>query len=225
MRLLDRFFGKKTPEFTERIWLTTERKIDDLIAQIRQCQSRGGLPVAVAHFPATLQRLLGAFEKCGLTVRVISGASQFPTELPEASTLRPAILVLSSEAIALTSLPAPGARPETGRLAPVSVHLAEHYPSPDRDRDVLALVRVWSRPIDFICYTGLDEPWLALFGIEGTRQLIAKLGVSEETLLTHPVLHSAIQTAQRRIAQRVRHEQRCDSCEEWMRCNYPRGSE
>jgi hypothetical protein len=225
MRLLNRFFGKKTPEFTERIWLTTARKFDDLVVQVRQCQSLGGLPVAVGHFPATLQRILHAFDKSGLAVRVVSSAPQFPVELPEASTPQAAILVLSSETIPLSPLTTPRARPEVGRLAPVSVHLAEHYPFPGRDQDVLALQSVWSRPIEFTCYTGLDEPWLAPFGIERTKQLIARLGVGEETVLSHPALHGVIQAAQQRIARQVRHEQRCDSCEEWVRCNLPRSSE
>lgn len=225
MRLLDRLFGKKAPEFTERIWITTARKFDDLVVQVRQCQSLGGLPVAVTHFPATQQRLLDAFDTSGATVHVVSSAPQFPAELPEASTPREAILLLSSETIPRVSLSPSRARPEAARLAPVSVHLAEHYPSPGRDQDVLALQSIWSRPIEFTCYTGLDEPWLALFGIEKTKQLIAKLGVGEETLLSHPVLHSAIQSAQQRIARMVSHEQRCDSCEEWVRYNLPRSSE
>ncbi len=224
MRLLDRLFGKKAPEFTERIWLSTAQKIDDLVAQVRRGLGVGVYPVAVAHFPATQRRLLEAFDKSGIAAHEISSPSQFPAELPDGGLPATAILVLSSEVIPSAFQRPPLPHPEAARLAPVSVHLAEHYPSPGRDQGVLALAKIWPASLEFACYTALDEPWLVPFGIERTRQIISKLGMDEATVLTHPVLHNAIRGAQEQIARRVPHEQRCDSCEEWMQCNFPRMS-
>jgi hypothetical protein len=224
MRWLDRLFGKRAPEFTERLWSTTAQKIGDLVAQVRRCPALGLYPITVAHFRATQQRLLDAFAKSGIAAHGISSPSQFPAELPDGWSPRTAIPVLSSETIPPSSLRPLRAHPEAARLAPVSVHLAEHYPSPDRDQDVLALATIWPRAIEFTCYTGLDEPWLMPFGVEGVRQLIASLRMDEATVLSHPVLQRALRSAQQRIAQRVRHEQRCDSCEEWIQCNLPRPS-
>ncbi len=48
--------------------------------------------------------------------------------------------------------------------------------------------------------------------------------MDETTVLSHPVLQRAIRSAQEKIAQQVWHEQCCDSCEEWLRCNLPRPS-
>ncbi len=225
MGFLDRLFGKKAPEFTERIWLTTGQKINDLMAQVRRCQALGVYPLAVAHFPATQRRLLEAFGKSGIAAHQISSPSQFPIDLPDRWSAGAAIAVLSSEAIPSSfQLPPAAAQQGAGRLAPVSVHLAEHYPSPGRDQGVLALAKIWPRSFEFTWYTALDEPWLVPFGIEKTRQIIAKLGMDEATVLSHPVLHNAILGAQEQIARRVPHEQRCDSCEEWMQCNFPRTS-
>lgn len=224
MRLLDRLFGEKAPEFTERMWSTTAQKIDDLVAQVRRCHALGAYPVAVAHFRATQQRLLDAFDKSGIAAHGISSPAQFPAELPDGWAPRTAILVLSSETIPPSSQRPPRARPEAARRAPVSVHLAEHYPSPDRDQEVLGLATIWPSPTEFTCYTALDEPWLIPFRVEGVRQLLARLGMDEATVLSHPVLQRALRSAQQQIAQRVRHEQRCESCEEWMQCNLPRAS-
>jgi hypothetical protein len=222
MRLLDWLLGKRGPAFVERIWPTTVRKIDDLVAQVRQCQALGLYPVAVAHFRATQQRLLDSFDKRGIAVHLISSPAQFPVHPPEEWDPRETVLLLSSETIPPAFQRALRARREGAHLAPVSVHLAEHYPCPGRDQDVLTLETIWSRPIKFTCYTGLDEPWLALLGIERVRELIVKLGMDEATVLSHPTLHRAIRSAQQRLAQRVRHDQRCDSCEEWVQCNLPR---
>lgn len=56
-------------------------------------------------------------------------------------------------------------------------------------------------PIEFNFYTGLDQPWLAPFGTEWTRQLIARLGMDEATVLSHPTLHRANRSAQQRLTQ------------------------
>jgi len=224
MRLLDKLLEKKAPEFTERIWSTSAQKIDDLVAQVRKCSTRGVYPVAVAHFPATQQRLLDAFGAGGIEARGISSPSQFPSEFPDERSPQTAIPVLSSEAIPPQSQRAPMAQAGVTRTAPVSVHLAEHYPTPDRDQGVLALATIWPTASEFTCYTALDEPWLIPFGVERVRQLIARVGMDEATVLSHPVLHRALRNAQQRIAEQVPHEQRCDSCEEWVRCNLPRVS-
>ncbi len=221
MPFLSRLFGKRAPEYTERISSTTAGKIDDLVAQVRQCLASGAVPVTVVHFRATRQRLMQAVEESGLSARVVESAPEFPADFSDVPRPGAPILMLLSEAI-------PSWRGEPSHVRrgvsvpPIAVHLAEHYPTPDRDRHVLGLEARWSRPITFTCYSALDEPLLALFAGERVRDLLARLGMNEHTVLSHPALQQAIRSAQEKIARQVRHEQRSDSCDEWIRCNLPR---
>ena len=219
MRLLKRLFRERPVEFTDRIWSTTDQKLDDLVAQIRGCQRIGGRPIAVAHFETTRQRVLESFRKSGLTAQVVSSPSQFLFQAVSLQEPGDAIPLLASDAIppavhrveSIHSLPV--------SHTPVSVHLAEHYPIASRDQVVLTLATIWSCQIEFACYTALDEPWLAPFGMERVRSLLERLRLDEGAALTHPTLHRALLKAQQRIGDQIAHEQRCDSCEEWMRCN------
>ena len=219
MGLLGMLFGKKGPEFTERIWLTTGAKLNDLVGRVRAGQERGANPLVVSHFGATHTALLEALGKTGVTVYNITSSALFPVNLSEVLRQRRAALVLSSAAIPALVTRAVSAQPKDSTLAPVSVLLAEHYPLPERDLQVLALDKVWPMRLEFACYTGLDEPWLASFGTDRIRDMLPKLGIDKEEMLEHPWLNQSIRSAQKRLAQQIRREQACDSCEEWVRRN------
>ncbi len=219
MGLLEILFRKKEPEFAERIWLTTECKINDLVIQVRNGQERGVNSVVVTHFKATHRSLLEALDKGGVSFHVVTNSTQFPSNVQDVLRQRRSTLVLASDAIPSFVTRAVSSQPKNTTLAPVSVHLAEHYPCFDRDQQVLALDKVWPMRISFTCYTGLDEPWLISFGTDRIREMLSKLGMDKESVLEHPVLNRSIRTAQKRVAQQVPHEQICESCEEWVRSN------
>ena len=219
MGLREMLFGKKGPEFAERIWLTTEGKIHDLVIQVRNGQERGVNSVVVTHFKATHRSLLEALERGGVSLHVVTNSAQFPSNVPDVLRQGRSTLLLASDAIPSFVTRAVSPQPKNTTLAPVSVHLAEHYPCYDRDQRVLALDKVWPMRIEFTCYTGLDEPWLISFGAGRIREMLAQLGMDKDSVLEHPLLSRSIQSAQKRVAQQVSREQICESCEEWARRN------
>jgi len=225
MGLIEILLGKKKPEFTERIWFTTELKIADLVNQVQAGQEHSDSSVVVAHFPATQRSLLAALANRGVNCRVIANLNEFssiaPTQLPQKTAL-----VLTADALPDFGMRAVNPQPKNMALAPVSIHLAEHYPGIDRDQRVLALDKLWPMRLNFTCYMGLDEPWLALLGIDRIRAMLLQLGVDQESVL-EPARHGraiqtlgcAIQSAQKRLAQQVPHARDCDSCVEWVQIN------
>lgn len=221
MGLLNKLFGPKGPEFTERIWLSTEGKLRDLVTQVRTGQERGATSVVVTHFNATQASLLDMLDQGGVRRQVITNSNQFATDVPGLLRQGGSTLVLASDAIPFSVTRTVGAPTKQTTLAPVSVHLAEHYPCPDRDQRVLALDKVWPMQLAFTCYTSLDEPWLIAFGADRIRELLPKLGAGPESLLEHPLLNRSIQAAQQRVAKQVLHEHTCQSCAEWVRRNLP----
>ena len=228
MGLIEMLLGKKKPEFTERIWFTTELKIADLVSQIRAGQGHSDNSVVVTHFQATQRLLLAALANGGVGCRVITNPTEFPSIVPDRLSQQKITLVLASDTISSFVTRAVSPQPKNKALAPVSVHLAEHYPGIDRDQWVLALDKLWPMRLNFTCYTGLDEPWLALLGIDRIREMLLKLGVDQESLLEPARYGRAIQTlgpairsAQKRLAQQVPHAQACESCAEWVQTNLP----
>ena len=61
--------------------------------------------------------------------------------------------------------------------------MAHFLATQQRLLDAFDLETIRSRPIEFTCCTGLDELCLVPFGIEWMRQLIARLGMDEATVL------------------------------------------
>jgi hypothetical protein len=100
--------------------------------------------------------LARAFEQAGVTCHVISGAP-LPVTIPAEWQTRDIVLLLSQETPFSPEPRAVDAQPKNAQLRPVAIHLAEHYPLPTRDQQILDLDRSWSMPLTFTCYTGLDE--------------------------------------------------------------------
>jgi hypothetical protein len=219
MGLMEWLFGKKGPEFTERILLTTEGKMNDLVRQVKSAQDRGVHSVVVTHFKATQMAVLDAFDKAGVNFHLITSSAGFPSNVADVLPQGKSTLVLASDAIPAFAARAAGFQHKDATLAPLSVHMAEHYPRPERDLRVLALDHAWPMRIEFIGYTGLDEPWMVAFGSERLQSIIQRLGMDKDEVLQHPWLNRSIRTAQQRVAQTVFRDQPCDSCEEWMQTN------
>jgi hypothetical protein len=219
MGILEMLFGKKKPKFSERIWLTKQGKITDLMNHVRNDQKCGLQSVVVTHFQDTLNTLLEALNKEGVPLHIIKNSSQFPSGVPDMFNQKGQVLVLASEAIPSFVTRAVSSQPKNTALPPVSIHLAEHYPCLDRDHRVLDLDKVWPMKVEFTCYTSLDEPWLASFGVDRIREMLPKLGMSKEEVLEQPMLNQSIQVAQKKMTQQVPHEQICESCQEWVSKN------
>jgi hypothetical protein len=224
MRIFEMMFGKKKPQFAERIWLTTQGKINDLLSQLRSNTERGLNSVVVTHFQVTHQSLLEIFAKGGINCHVIKSSSQFPSSMPDVFNQKGQILMLTSEAIPSFVARAISAQPKNATLSPVSVNLIEHYPLLERDQRVLDLDMFWPMRLEFTSYTSLDEPWLSSFGVDRIRNIFPKLGMDKEEVLEHPMLIQSIQSAQKKLARQVSHEQICASCQEWVRKNLNRGA-
>lgn len=222
MGLFEMMFGKKKPRFSERIWLTTQGKINDLLGHLRRNAQQGLNSVVVTHFQDTHQSLLEILAKDGVNYQVINSASQFPHGMPDVFNKKGQILVLMSAAIPAFVAKASNSQPKNATLLPVSVYMIEHYPLLERDQRVLDLDMVWPMRLEFTSYTSLDEPWLSAFGIDRVRTIISKLGIDEDEVLEHPMLIQSIQSAQKRLGRQVSREQVCASCQEWVLKNLDR---
>lgn len=56
--MLEMLFGKKGPEFKERIWISSDAKMKDLVQGVSGCMQRGVHSVVVTHFSFAFRRVL-----------------------------------------------------------------------------------------------------------------------------------------------------------------------
>ncbi len=223
MGLLDKLRKRKGPEVADRIWPTVEAKVRDLETQVRDHLDQGALPVVVTHFPDTLRELAGRFGTAEGGAVVLSSAAQFPGSGPDLIRHRGRIVLLASEAIPTTVDRFEAPPREDPALPPIAIHLAEHYPLPDRDQRVFGLAGYWPNVRGLACYTSLDEPWLAPFGVERVRSLLPMLGAGEDDMISSPIVTRTLAAAQAKLAKRVPRDQPCANADEWMRRHLPDG--
>ena len=76
MGLVSKFFDRKGPEITERIWSTTALKVDDLATQVADSHQRGVYPVTVVHFKATQNLVADPFEEREISFHLVSSSSR-----------------------------------------------------------------------------------------------------------------------------------------------------
>lgn len=222
MSFLSRLFGKK-PAFEDRVWLTREAKLDDLLGQVRaDCEDGSTGCLVVHHFRETGDRLESRFAEAGLGYeRLRKPGSDLLENLAER--LGPGKLgLLGSGELPDEIQRGRGARSVSGTGTPCRVHLAEHYPIPSRDDHVLELDAILPPGSTFVCYVGLDEPWLGDVLGSSTRALMERLELRGDEPLTHPMIGKALRRAQAQLdGKRRGMEMSARSSEEWMQLNVP----
>lgn len=215
------FQGGRQRIFQERVWLTSARRDDDVVARVKAHKAKENCPVVVAHFSSTRERVVKALAKAGIKPHLLAPPEPFPSDIRDEWRSGGTVLVLSSEMIPFDRKAAPRPCAKDAAKPPVTVHLVEHYPTPSRDQRVLHLDTVWPMNMDFICYTSLDEPLMVRAGAERVKEIANKAGLTDKVPLSHHMLSQSIRLAQRKLAKQVKEEQPCDSAEEWFRKNLP----
>ena len=69
MGWLGKFFGS-TPGFEERVWMTSARKLEDIVSRVHGSVAAGAQPIVIAHFRATGRLLEEALKKAGIEAEV-----------------------------------------------------------------------------------------------------------------------------------------------------------
>lgn len=208
MGVLGRLFGTK-PNFIDRVWRTEARKLRDLVERARE-----GTCLVVYHFADTGERLRALLDDAGIDYETLTrpGADR----LARLS----GVHLLASEEIPDEVKRGLGQRPGHAVETASHVHLAEHYPIPSRDDEVLNLHTILARGSRFFCYVGLDEPWLEKVIGDSTRTLLDRLGMSDDEPIEHSMVGSALRRAQEQIDKKRRNlEIPARSSGAWMEKN------
>jgi len=219
MGLLSRLFGGHRAAFEGRFWRTSERKIADLLEQVR-ADADAGPCLVVHHFASTGERLEAELEARRLGYRRLSRPAT--DELANLATRvrGPTVALLASD-----ELPPGIVRGVERGLGsrdhpPCRVHLAEHFPTSARDQHVLNLEGLLPGGSRFLCYVGLDELWLGRSLGSRALELLDRMGAPDDEPLVHPMLPKAIRRVQAGIEAKQRGAERsAHSCEEWMQLN------
>ena len=188
MGLLSRLFGSK-PSFNDRVFVTHQGKAADLVRHV-STDVKSGNGVVVYHFDDTARWLRDAFQAAGMGFEDVRRPSASAVMDLPASVGAGSVPLVSSNELASAYELVRGEKPPIGR-APIRVHVAERFPTPERDDNVLAFHEVLPKGSEFIAYVSLDEPWLEAIVSDQVRSLMKELGLKDDECLTHSMISSS----------------------------------
>lgn len=91
----------------------------------------------------------------------------------------------------------------------------EHYPLAEVEQKLFLRMRLNNVPV----LSSLDEPLFFMFGGEKSIQLMKKMGMNDDEIVSHPMITKSIRNAQQKIASKVEVELKAESQEEWIKKN------
>ena len=200
---------------SDKVWLDEGRKLHGICSEIAAAKDNGLTVLAIAHFESTFASLEAALRERPLDYSVYSAFDYSTLCSPGERDGPGRVWVALARDFSARGVPA-REKPEPVRL---SIIVAEHHPMPARDDAVMeaAASLPCKSQIDF--HTSLADPLLSRFGGEAVRSLFQRLGLDEETAISHPMVSAAIRKAQERIGKQVGQDIHARSADEWFRHN------
>lgn len=201
MGLFDFLFGGKKPTnvqlVTDRIWLTTDAKFAGLAKEAEErARTETVAILLVAHFPDVLARLeeIANQKTWDVPCKAIL-ASDLNTNLAKS-------LSLDESAI-------------------LDVIVGERHPLPSVDDRLEEFAETLPCRCRFSHHLSLDDAMFRAFGGDWVKNLLKKLGMSENEAISNPVVSRHIRKAQQKIEGRTFGSLDAESGAAWLEKNCP----
>lgn len=101
----------------------------------------------------------------------------------------------------------------------IEVVFVEHYPLLSRETSANELLN--SLQIQHNYAISLESPLMTMFGGERIGALLENMGLEKDECISHKMVSTAIERAQKKISTQVARETPSVSIEEWMKCHFP----
>jgi len=212
------FKKKNIQREDDRVWATTESKWNGIVDEILSESGNYLLVLAIAHFKKTAAEMRVRFQTRNLQIKDFEEGFNFNNG--GLGKGRNQALIVMAERISefdgrMTQLGASEMKKQE-----LLFIVAEHHPLHECDEALfssMSNLRCRSR-IRF--HSALDEPLLKMFGAERVLDVVKHLGLDERQCISHPLISSAIEKAQKRIKDKATGNQRVDSMDEWFHYNF-----
>ena len=216
------FRKKRTRRQDDKTWAAKTLKFNGICDEILKATKRNYMVLAVAHFERTLEELKEILDARDLKYRLFKESwdiSDF--DLDEIKQEGFEIVVLLSDVVSSLGQFDDRSRQASSSKRRIHIVVVEHHPLLEKDELVLSFAA--SLPyVTTVCFhASLDEPLMKLFGADRLASMLTRLGRSETSPVTHPMITSAIAAAQKKIKKEAIGDERAESAEDWFYYNFP----
>ena len=214
-------FGDKITRSVDKVWATKRLKYNGICDDIVKKVNEVFYVLLIVHFEKTLEELRKVVDQQEIRYEVFKTSwdiSNFNMHRLKREKKKYAVLLsdILPELMRYDRL----SRQTDTKGKKIHIIVAEHYPIPKRDKNILSYAAQLSQFTTISFHSALDEPLMALFG-QSTIDLLKKLGWNETMPMAHSMITKAINEAQRKIREQSIGDQRVHSQEEWFYYNCP----
>jgi preprotein translocase subunit SecA len=216
------FRKKKTRRQDDKIWATKTLRLNGICDEILKEMDRSYMVMILAHFERTLEELKEALDARGLKYKLFKenwDISDFDLDGIKQEGFE--IVILLSDVVSSLGQFGDSSKQASSRKRRVHIVIVEHHPLPERDEVVLSLAAHLPYVTTIRFHASLDEPLMTLFGADRLASMLTRLGRSETSPVIHPMITSAIATAQKKIEKDAIGDERVESAEDWFYYNFP----
>jgi len=192
----------------DKVWFNSQRKFAGICADVAGLKAEQQNILLLAHFPETLSIVQLALRAASIEFGLAESSilcSQSPQGVLAVGLVR---AVQPSAQIDLSS--------SEGSL---EIVVAEHHPVYGKDKDLIDLAELLPCKPKVCFHTSLDEPLMRHFGSESIVSLFKRLGADEAESISHPLVTTAIRSAQQKIEKQVQRDVHTESMADWFRFN------
>lgn len=213
-------FKKKSGQREEdRIWATTESKWNGMADEILSGSGRYLLILVVAHFKKTAADMRAPLQARDIQVKDFEETFDFPTGESQAPSNQ--ALIVMAERISELDGRVRQLRASETKDRELLLIVAEHHPLHECDEALVSFMSNLPCRSRICFHCALDEPLFKMFGGERILDVVKRLGLDERQSISHSMIRSAIERAQKKIKEKSTGNQRVDSMDEWFHYNLP----
>jgi len=200
MGLFDSLFGSKTPSNCEvvadKIWMTTDAKYAGIDKEVAERSQTGTVAILlVAHFRDVLARL----------DEVSPATNAVPVQAVLASNLSPDL----------------AASLRLDESSEIDIIVGERHPLLSVDARLEEFAKSFPCRCRLSHHLSLDDPLLKLFSGAWVKEMLGKLGMTEDEAIESQMVLRRINGAQRKIEARALGNVDAESAAEWLEKNCP----
>jgi hypothetical protein len=207
----------------DKLWWDRQRKLNGICEEVLAATAAGEHVLLVAHFEATLAEIETALRARNSEVERLAHIDSVTVCSASAAKVWSALArSLPSRAPSVNDWGAHKLHRTSAAVSnPLNIMVAEHYPLRSRDEQLITATSALVCEARLTFHLSVDDPLLANFGVRQIHDLGKRLGIDEQTFLSHPLITRAIHQGQEKIERKVPRDLPAWSIEDWFKHNLP----
>ena len=207
------FFKSDKPNFSDKVWKSTEYALKGMITDALQMITRNEMPIALSFFDDTSQQIKEFLNAKQVPYFVLDSSN-----MQEAATQSNVIFILGA-GIVYSSSQLVTFLLDQSKKQKVNFLFFGHYPISTRENKILDKIKPLINSSTTF-YSSLDDGAFKIFGADLIKTTLEKLGLADEEAIEHDMVSRSMKNAREKIEENVKHEIVCSTEKEWYHKNY-----